>query len=134
VILRLTGLLLLITAPALAGPRDTLPPYARCAYDQEVLHYCGLWNDGLAAGAALACAEARAADGLDEQQASAARITAAVAFDREWQNRSISGKRLWCLSEGRAAALAFYDRWLQDRFKEPAGLAKETRPADTVRE
>ncbi|WP_159714947.1 hypothetical protein [Geminicoccus flavidas] len=65
-------------------------------------------------------------------EASAARITAAVAVDREWQNRSISGERLWCLDEGRA--LAFYDRWLQDRFKEPAGLAKETRPADKVRE
>jgi hypothetical protein len=126
----LLALLLMAPTAVLAGPRDELPAYARCFYDQEVLQYCGIWNNTLAGGAELAFAEAKAASGLDEEAARRARVAAAVAFDDEWQNRSNSGKRLWCLSEGRAAALAFYDRALQERFKEPVGLAPETRPAE----
>jgi hypothetical protein len=130
------AVLLLVALPEQAGPRDSLPAYARCIYDREVLEYCGIWNDLLASGADLTCTEAEAAQALDEQAARQARILAAVTFDREWQNRSNSGKRLWCLGEGRVAALAFVDRALRERFKEPAGVAAETRrPAlDPIRE
>jgi hypothetical protein len=125
---RLAAVLLVFLAipAAQAGPRDDLPPYARCHYDQEVLQYCGVWSDALAVGAELVCAQAKQDQGLDDTAAFRARVDASVAFDREWQNRSNSGKRQWCLGEGRVAALAFYDRALRDRFKEPAGLAKET--------
>jgi hypothetical protein len=122
--------LLLLPLHASAGPRDHLQPYPRCVYDREVLQYCGIWNDTLAKGADLVCTEAQIAQSLDDQAAFQARVDAAVAFDDEWQNRSNSGKRQWCLGEGRTAALEFYDRALRERFKEPAGLAKETRPAD----
>ena len=124
--------LLLLPLYASAGPRDLLQPYPRCFYDREVLQYCGIWNDTLGLGAELVCAEARAAQALNDRAAFRARVDAAVAFDDEWQNRSNSGKRLWCLGEGRAAALEFYDRALRERFKEPAGRAEETRPAGDV--
>jgi predicted Zn-dependent protease len=131
----LAAALMLSGLPATAGPRDALQPYPRCFYDREVLQYCGIWSDVLAKGAELACAEAREAAALDEEAAFRARVQAAVAFDDEWQNRSNSGKRQWCLGEGRAAALFFFDRALREHFKEPAGLAKETVPApDQVRE
>ena len=56
---------------------------------------------------------------LDEARARTARIEANVAFDLEWQNRGLGGSRPWCRQDGKEAALAFFARFIDERYPRP---------------
>ena len=58
-------------------------------------------------------------EALDEAAARTARIQAGVAFDLEWQNRGLGGFRPWCREDGKQAALAFFARFIDERYPRP---------------
>ena len=117
--------LIALSGTAAADPTSGLGAYGLCHYQRELVAYCGLL-DGLAAqGATLACRAARGV--LAESAAEAESRAAGVAFDREWQNRNMGGRRLWCLVEGKSATLGFVARAIEDRFAEPPGVAAPNR-------
>lgn len=119
--------LIALSGTAAADPTAGLGAYGRCHYERELVAYCGLL-DGLAAqGATLACRAARAV--LGDAAAIAQSRAAGIAFDREWQNRNMGGRRLWCLIEGKSATLGFVARAIEDRFAAPPGVAAPNRVA-----
>lgn len=119
----LSGLLLcgLWMGTPSAGQPQSAPPgsYARAHYDVYLVENCGLLTAEVRRGFELARDERRQAEGLDEAAARAARIEAGVAFDLEWQNRGLGGSRPWCRQDGKAAALAFFARYIEERYPAP---------------
>lgn len=119
-------LLGLLTLPQGASAADLprhgdLEPYARAHYDVLVVEHCGLLTPELRRGFELA-RDALAREGaIDAQAAQDARRLALLAFDREWSNRGLGGSRPWCREDGKRAALAFYGRFIDDRFALPPG-------------
>jgi hypothetical protein len=111
----------LLAAPALAGQPAGAPPgsYARALYDVYLVENCGLLTAEVRRGFELASGERLAAEGLDDAAAQAARHDAGLAFDREWHNRGLGGSRPWCRQEGKAAALAFFARFIDERYRLP---------------
>lgn len=115
------ALLALDLGRALAG-EPAAPPsdsYARAYYDIALVQNCGLLTAEVERGFQLASAERRAAESLDDAAAQAARIKAGVAFDLEYQNRGLGGSRPWCRQDGKAAALAFFGRFIDERYRLP---------------
>ena len=115
----LSGLLLCGTASA--GQPQSAPPgsYARAHYDVYLVENCGLLTAEVRRGFELQRDERRLAEGLDEAAARAARIEAGTEFDLEWQNRGLGGSRPWCRQDGKAAALAFFARYIEERYPAP---------------
>ena len=95
--------------------------YARVHYDLLVVENCGLLNAELRRGFELELRNRLDQEHLGDEEAEAARTQAGLAFEREWQNRGLGGSRPWCRDEGKRAALAFYGRFIDDRFALPAG-------------
>lgn len=119
-------LALLLDLPAAAAdPTAGLGPYGLCHYHRELVAYCGLLDGLVAQGATLACRGAR--ELLSEADAASQARAAGIAFDREWQNRNMGGRRLWCLVEGKQATLGFVARAIETRFAEPPGVAGQNR-------
>ena len=106
-------------AAASAGEPVKAPPgsYARAYYDIYLVETCGLMTAEVLRGFEFARAERLAAEGLDEAAARTARIDAGIAFDLEFQNRGLGGNRPWCRQNGKAAALAFFERFLDERYR-----------------
>ena len=104
---------------ALAGEPVKAPPgsYARAHYDIYLVETCGLLTAEVLRGFELARDERLSAEGLDAAAARTARIDAGVAFDLEFQNRGLGGNRPWCRQNGKAAALAFFERFLDERYR-----------------
>lgn len=109
------------TAPARGAQPADAPPgsYARAHYDVYLVETCGLLTAEVKRGFELATAERLAAESLDREAARQARIKAGVAFDLEWQNRGLGGSRPWCRQDGKAAALAFFARFIDERYPKP---------------
>ncbi|MFO1049008.1 MAG: hypothetical protein U1E52_14045 [Geminicoccaceae bacterium] len=108
-------------APAVAK-EPAAPPadsYARAFYDVALVQNCGLLTAEVERGFELVSAERRAAEGLDDAAARVGRIQAGVAFDLEYQNRGLGGSRPWCRQDGKAAALAFFARFIDERYRLP---------------
>jgi hypothetical protein len=97
------------------------PPgsYARAHYDVFLVETCGLLTAEVKRGFELARDERLTAESLDGEAARQARIKAGVAFDLEWQNRGLGGSRPWCRQAGKAAALAFFERFIDERYPAP---------------
>ena len=112
---------LLLSGIASAGQPENAPPgsYARAHYDIFLVETCGLLTAEVQRGFELARDERRAAEGLDEAAAREARIEAGTEFDLEWQNRGLGGSRPWCRQDGKAAALAFFARFIDQRYPAP---------------
>ena len=108
-------------ATASAGQPENAPPgsYARAHYDVYLVETCGLLTREVQRGFELARDERRQAEQLDDAAARTARISAGVAFDLEWQNRGLGGSRPWCRQDGKAAALAFFARFIDERYPKP---------------
>jgi hypothetical protein len=106
---------------AYAGQPENAPPgsYARAHYDAYLVENCGLLTVEVRRGFELQRDERRRAERLDDEAARAARINAGVAFDLEWQNRGLGGSRPWCRQDGKAAALAFFARFIDERYPKP---------------
>lgn len=110
-----------------AAEEPALPPpdsYARAFYDVALVQNCGLLTAEVERGFELSSAERRVAEGLDEATARAARIKAGVAFDLEYQNRGLGGSRPWCRQDGKAAALAFFARFIDERYRLPRSASQ----------
>jgi hypothetical protein len=109
------------TTPASAGQPHDAPPgsYARAHYDIYLVETCGLLTAEVKRGFELAREERLTAEALDGEAARVARIRAGVAFDLEWQNRGLGGSRPWCRQDGKAAALAFFARFIDERYPKP---------------
>jgi hypothetical protein len=101
--------------------RADLGVYARAHYDLLVVEHCGLLNPQLRRGFELELRDRLDRERLGDEEAEAARTQASLAFEREWHNRGLGGSRPWCREEGKRAALAFYGRFIDDRFALPAG-------------
>ena len=97
--------------------------YARAHYDLLVVENCGLVNTELQRGFELELRDRLDRERLGDEEAEAARTKASLAFEREWHNRGLGGSRPWCRQAGKRAALAFYGRFIDDRFALPAGTA-----------
>lgn len=122
------ALALQITAAAAAEPvAAPLGSYARAYYDIQLVQSCGLLTAEVERGYELASAERQAAEGLDDAAAQAARIKAGVAFDLEYQNRGLGGNRPWCRQDGKAAALAFFGRFIDERYRVPRAAPRRRR-------
>lgn len=122
------GVALLIGAVAAAEPVPAPPgSYARAYYDIQLVQSCGLLTAEVERGYELASAERRAAEGLDDAAAQAARMKAGVAFDLEYQNRGLGGNRPWCRQDGKAAALDFFGRFIDERFRVPRAAPRRRR-------
>ena len=108
-------------AAAPAGEPVDAPPgsYARAYYDIQLVQNCGLLTAEIERGFELASAERRAAEALDDAAAQDARIKAGIAFELEYQNRGLGGSRPWCRQDGKAAALAFFARFIDERYRLP---------------
>jgi hypothetical protein len=108
-------------AAAPAGEPVGTPPgsYARTYYDIQLVQNCGLLTAEVERGFELASAERRAAEALDDAAAQDARIKAGIAFELEYQNRGLGGSRPWCRQDGKAAALAFFARFIDERYRLP---------------
>jgi hypothetical protein len=121
-----TAVLLALTLGGLADtarseePTDAPPgSYARAHYDLLVVENCGLLTAEVMRGFELARDERRLAEGLGDEAARIARSGAGIAFEREWHNRGLGGSRPWCRVEGKAAALAFFARYIDQRYRAP---------------
>jgi hypothetical protein len=115
------GLVLAVAGGARAAPERPAPDgYARAHYDLLLVENCGLLTAEVRRGFELARDDGLRDRPLDEAAARAARIEASLAFEREWHNRGLGGSRPWCRQEGKAAALAFFARFIDDRFALPA--------------
>ena len=108
-------------AEAVAGQPQDAPTgsYARAHYDIYLVETCGLLRAEVKRGFELAREERLAAEALDDEAARAARIRAGVAFDLEVQNRGLGGSRPWCRQDGKEAALAFFARFIDERYPKP---------------
>lgn len=106
-------------SPSLAAEPAPAGSYARAHYDVFLVENCGLLTAEVLRGFEIAREERRLAEGLDEAGARAARHDAGVAFDLEYQNRGLGGARRWCRLDGKAAALAFFARFIEERYPEP---------------
>ncbi len=106
---------------ALGGQPTDAPPgsYARAHYDIFLVETCGLLTAEVKRGFELAREERLTVEALDGEAARQARIKAGVAFDLEWQNRGLGGSRPWCRQDGKAAALAFFARFIDERYPKP---------------
>ena len=104
-----------------AGEPVDAPPgsYARTYYDIQLVQSCGLLTAEVERGFELASAERRAAEALDDAAAQDARSKAGIAFELEYQNRGLGGSRPWCRQDGKAAALAFFARFIDERYRLP---------------
>jgi hypothetical protein len=103
-----------------AQPAEAPPgSYARAHYDIFLVETCGLLTAEVKRGFELAREERLIAEALDGEAARVARIRAGVAFDLEWQNRGLGGSRPWCRQDGKAAALAFFARFIDERYPKP---------------
>jgi hypothetical protein len=111
----------LAAGAASAGQPADAPPgtYARAHYDIYLVETCGLLTAEVRRGFELAREERLTAEALDGEAARVARIKAGVAFDLEWQNRGLCGSRPWCRQDGKAAALAFFARFIDERYPKP---------------
>ena len=114
-------LLAVLGTAARAGQPAQAPPgsYARAHYDLRLVENCGLVTVEVQRGFELARDERRQREALDEAAARLARIRAGVAFDLEWQNRGLGGSRPWCREDGKQAALAFFARFIDERYPRP---------------
>lgn len=112
---------LVCTADGSAGQPKDAPPgsYARAHYDIYLVETCGLLTAEVRRGFELAREERLTTEALDGEAARVARIRAGVAFDLEWQNRGLGGSRPWCRQDGKAAALAFFARFIDERYPRP---------------
>lgn len=121
-------LLLLLASAARSGPAAELPrpeelgPLARAQYDLLVVRQCGLLSAEVRRGFDLLEADLvrERGGGADAETLERARHAGLLAFDREWGNRGLGGTRPWCRADGKAAALAFFARYIDDRFALPA--------------
>lgn len=115
------GMAALQLAQAAAEEPAAPPPdsYARAFYDVALVQNCGLLTAEVERGFELASAERLASEGLDGAAARTARIQAGVAFDLEYQNRGLGGSRAWCRQDGKEAALAFFARFIDERYRLP---------------
>ena len=118
---RTTLLLAVLACAAQAGQPTQAPPgsYARAHYDLRLVENCGLVTAEVERGFELARDERLRREALDEAGARTARIQAGVAFDLEWQNRGLGGSRPWCREDGKQAALAFFARFIDERYPQP---------------
>jgi len=117
---RLIGAALALPALALAAePADAPGTYGRVHYDILMVENCGLLTAEVLRGFQLRRDELLAAEHLDETTAAAARTRAGIAFELEWQNRGLGGARGWCRHEGKAAALDFFTRFIDERYPIP---------------
>ncbi len=118
-LMALAGLALASTAGDVRAepPRHAdLGGYARTHYDLLVIENCGLLNAELRRGFELELRDRLDRKRLGDEEAEAERTRASLAFEREWHNRGLGGSRPWCREEGKRAALAFYGRFIDDRF------------------
>ena len=108
-------------APRAAGQPENAPPgsYARALYDVYLVETCGLLTARCSAGSSWRATSGAEPSRLDEAAARTARINAGVAFDLERQNRGLGGSRPWCRQDGKAAALAFFARFIDERYPKP---------------
>jgi hypothetical protein len=98
--------------------------YARAHYELLVVENCGLLNAELRRGSELELRDRLGQERLGDEEVEAARTQAGLAFEREWHNRGLGGSRPWCREEGKRAALAFYGRFIDDRFALPGGAPR----------
>jgi hypothetical protein len=119
VAIALAGALLMFAASA--GQPENAPAgsYARAHYDILLVENCGLATAEVERGFELARTDRLRTEALGEAAARAARIDAGVAFDLEWQNRGLGGLRPWCREDGKQAALAFFARFIDERYPRP---------------
>ncbi len=110
-----------LTCTVEAGQPAQAPPgsYARAHYDLRLVENCGLLTAEVERGFELARDERLRREALNEAGARSARIEANVAFDLEWQNRGLGGSRPWCRQDGKEAALAFFGRFIDERYPQP---------------
>lgn len=118
-----------LQAGAWAAEPPTPPAgsYARAYYDIQLVQSCGLLTAEVERGYELASAERRTAEGLNHAAAQAARLEAGVAFDLEYQNRGLGGNRPWCRQDGKVAALAFFGRFIDERYRVPRAAPRRRR-------
>ncbi|MFO1037204.1 MAG: hypothetical protein U1E45_10195 [Geminicoccaceae bacterium] len=109
---------MLVAAMVAASPA-VAADYQRLHYELLVVENCGLLGKEVEAGFVLARDDSLRAQPLDLDQRKAARVAASIAFDEEWSNRGLGGARQWCREEGKTAALAFFARYIDDRFTMP---------------
>lgn len=123
------GMAALQLAQAAAEEPAAPPPdsYARAFYDVALVQNCGLLTAEVERGFELASAERLASEGLDGAAARTARIQAGVAFDLEYQNRGLGGSRPWCRQDGKEAALAFFARFIDERYRLPRSAPRRRR-------
>lgn len=118
----------MLVAVTLAATPATVADYQRLHYDLLVVENCGLLGKEVEAGFVLARDDSLRAQPLDPERRKAARVAATVAFDEEWSNRGLGGSRQWCREEGKTAALAFFARYIDDRFTMPGNRLPPVAP------
>jgi hypothetical protein len=96
-----------------SGPAAAPEPGWRTAelysvfYGHAVCDYCGLITEQVDAGFRLARDRLIEAGALTQEEVRQLRASAWLAADHEWANRGLGGYRLWCRTEGAAAAERF---------------------------
>lgn len=90
--------------PSSAEPTD---PIEAVYYRYAVVEYCSLLSPMVAHGFEVERDRLVAEAGVDEQEHRVHRLAGWTAADREWSNRGLGGFRLWCETEGQAAAAGF---------------------------
>lgn len=86
---------------SVAASADT--DYYQLIYDFEVAGYCGLLTENIVRTTEV---KRRALEGtttLTEAELKKIRISAYVAADAEYQNRSLGGHKVWCETDGLGA-------------------------------
>lgn len=92
-----------------AGPSSAEPddPIEAVYYRYAVVEYCSLLSPMVAHGFEAERDRLVAEAGVDEEQHRLHRLAGWTAADREWSNRGLGGFRMWCETEGQAAAAGF---------------------------
>jgi hypothetical protein len=97
--------------PASAEPAD---PLTAVYYRFAVVEYCGLADQDVANGFALARDRILTEQQTDDDAHRSARIAGWTAADLEWSNRGLGGYRRWCESEGYLARSGFLEEGRPD--------------------
>ena len=104
-------LMLSIAVLGLIGQAHALKPPAEplslSVYKMEVLSYCGLIDDRVAAGFKLERDHLISSLNLSPEAINKARMEGWKFGLAEWQNRGLGGFRNWCRTEGMEAAAYF---------------------------
>ncbi|MEQ9488180.1 MAG: hypothetical protein RIM72_04190 [Alphaproteobacteria bacterium] len=95
----LLGISLFLYFP-LANAADSKSDYYQLIYDFEVAGYCGLLTEDIVRATRDKRQVIEADTSLSDIELKKIRISAFVAADAEYQNRSLGGHKAWCETDG----------------------------------